>query len=131
MRRAIRSLLVVLLLAIPLLVLAESTPKFGLQFGRNETDNTNLTSLDTKAPKYLRGAFTTDFPGATNACSPDVTFTVNGALVGDLCVVGTPTAPTGSMFSCFVATINVITLRHCAVGTSDPPSQTYLAAVLQ
>lgn len=110
------------------------TPRFGLNYTSQEGINRNLDIIDTKVVKVLKATATLDFASAAaSACSADLTVTITGALVGDLCTVGVPASVTGSVYWCFVGTVNTVTVRHCnvTVGAIDPASGIYAVAVSQ
>lgn len=70
-----------------------------------------------------------DFVSTATLTSPaDLTFTITGVAVGDVCTVGLPAAPTtGMIYSCFVSAADTVKVRefNATTGTVDAASATF------
>ncbi len=73
-----------------------------------------------------------DFAPSTIVCTDSSAITVTGALAGDPCFVGPPTAiADNSSFTCYVSAADAVKVRHCPAGTAaDPSPATYFVRVI-
>jgi hypothetical protein len=68
-----------------------------------------------------------DFASINAAASEDLTITVPGAKINDVCWIGLPAAPTaGIIFQAFVSAANTVTVRATNITASpvNPSAQT-------
>ena len=77
-----------------------------------------------KVTTMLGASATIDFTTATTTCTESSAITVTGAVVGDVCAVGTPAAggSANATYTCYVSATNAVKVRHCAAGTADDPA---------
>lgn len=88
-----------------------------------KTESQNELTLDAGVYKILQDSATLDF-AATTGCE-SLTIPVTGAANQDPCFIGAPQAAMGlatSQFTCGVTATNVVTVKHCANGTSQNPA---------
>lgn len=100
-------------------------------------DYTNATGLAALAlcKAMLTGTATLNFSSIATNVSADLTITVNGAVSGDVVILGIPAAShaAGLSYYGFVSAANTVTVRACnnSAGSIDPASGTFRAVVLQ
>lgn len=102
----------------------------GAQFASNVIiqGTTQLGSSGNAISNSYSGSATIDFAATTNTTLDSSGVTVTNAAVGDVCLVGVPTAAavTGASFTCYVSATSTVKVRLTAVGTSiDPASGTF------
>jgi hypothetical protein len=102
----------------------------GAQFASNVIiqGTTQLGSSGNAIANSVSGSAVIDFAATTNTTLDSSGVTVTGAAVGDVCIVGVPTAAavTGASFTCYVSASNTAKVRLAAQGTSiDPASGTF------
>jgi hypothetical protein len=92
------------------------------------TNDTLVIGGGTAFKKVLSATDTLDFASIASQVDADLTITVTGALVGDACFLGLPSAPTDNIaWNCFVSASDTVTVRahNYTGGAIDPASATY------
>lgn len=99
----------------------------GNLFSTGAVSGVPITSILTSAVVY-------DAASTATLTSPtDGSFTITGAAVNDICVVGLPAAPTaGMIYSCFVSAADTVKLRefNATAGTVDAASATFRLTII-
>jgi hypothetical protein len=84
-------------------------------------------------PNGLKGSATLDFGSTSAQTSADLTITVTGAAVGDIVIVGNPSADANSCYTAWVSATNTVTVRfnNYSSGSIDPASGTFKVYVIK
>lgn len=95
-----------------------------------------ISTNGTQFVKFITGSATLDFPNTTASNSNDLTITVTGAIIGEVC---TCTPPNGSVvansiYTCWVSASNTVTVRFSnldILNAANPASNTFKAIVFK
>lgn len=108
---------------------APSTPNDGDVWSDGADLNLHISGSTKFLDKILRGSATLDFPITAGNAVSDLTMTVTGAAVGDVCALGIPhgSVPSDGVFIAWVSASDTVTVRYQNNGGSplDPASGTF------
>ena len=78
----------------------------------------------------LTGSITANFNLAALGCEVSSNITIDGAALGDTCIVGAGAAlPSTAVVTCEVTAANTVVVKHCTPTTSNPADMTYTVRV--
>lgn len=104
----------------------------GLMKGGLFIGSTAAATSTNMITRTLGASAVIDFAPSTIVCTDSSDITVTGAVAGDPCFVGPPSAiANNSSFTCYVSAAGVVKVRHCPAGTAaDPSPATYFVRVI-
>jgi hypothetical protein len=95
-----------------------------------------ISTNGTQFVKFITGSATLDFPNTTASNSSDLTITVTGAVVGEVCTCTPPngSVAANSIYTCWVSASNTVTVRFSnldILNAANPASNTFKAIVFK